>query len=70
MTTTTASKDSTCFAIYPDHESAENAVKELQKAGLPMNQLSIVGQDFQTIEKPLGYVTTGTLSNDGARVGA
>ena len=58
------------LAVYPDHDSAEDAVKLLQKNGMRMDQLSIVGQDFKTIEKPIGFLTTGSVACDGARVGA
>ncbi|MCC6512235.1 MAG: DUF1269 domain-containing protein [Pirellulaceae bacterium] len=35
-----------------------------------MDQLSIIGQDFKAIEKPIGFLTTGSAACDGARVGA
>lgn len=65
-----ATSQSTVLAIYPDHEKAENAVRFLQKAGLPMEKLSIIGKDFQTIEHAIGFVTTSSIANDSARVGA
>lgn len=70
MTSAIASTCSTLVAIYPDHDAAESAVKLLQKNGIKMDQLSIVGQDFKTIEKPIGFLTTGSVACDGARVGA
>ena len=70
MATATATTQSTLLAVYADHDAAEVAVKLLQKEGLPMQKLSIVGQDFKTVEKPLGFVTTGSVASDGARVGA
>jgi len=66
----TKSAKTTILATYPDHTAAENAVKMLQKDGLPMKQLSIVGSDFQTIEKPVGFVTSATVAKDGAKIGA
>lgn len=66
--TATATTQSTLLAVYADHNAAEAAVKLLQKEGLPMQKLSIVGQDFTTIEKPLGFVTTSSVASDGARV--
>ena len=65
-----ATKCSSLLAVYPDHKSAEDAVKLLQKNGMPMDQLSIVGQDFKTIEKPIGFLATGSVASDGARLGA
>jgi hypothetical protein len=70
MNSAIATQCSTMLAVYPDHEAAENAVKLLQKNGMKMDQLSIVGQDFKTIEKPIGFLTTGSVACDGARVGA
>jgi len=60
----------TVIAVYPDHPSAEDAVRRLQKDGIPMQNISIIGKDFQTVEQPLGFVTTGTIAKEGAKVGA
>jgi hypothetical protein len=60
----------TVIAVYPDHASAEDAVRWLQKDGVPMQDLSIIGKDFQAVEQPLGFVTTGTVAGEGAKVGA
>ena len=38
-------------AIYDSHSQAEEAVKELQKAGVDMKKLSIVGKDYHTDEQ-------------------
>lgn len=70
MNSATATQCSTLLAIYPDHAAAEDAVKLLQKNGTKMDQLSIVGQDFKTIEQPIGFLTTGSVACEGARVGA
>ena len=43
-------------AIYESHTSAEAALRELQKAGLDMKRLSIIGKDFHTEEHALGFV--------------
>jgi hypothetical protein len=48
--------------MYPDHATAEDAVRRLQKEGIRMQDLSIIGKDFQTVEKPLGFVTTRTVA--------
>jgi energy-converting hydrogenase A subunit M len=42
-------------AIYETHEQAEQAVKELQEAGVDMKSLSIVGRDTHTDEHVVGY---------------
>jgi hypothetical protein len=70
MTATKTDDRATVIATYPDHASAEDAVRRLQKEGVPMQGLSIIGKDFQAVEKPLGFVTTGTVAGAGAKVGA
>ena len=40
-------------AVYPDHASAEEAVKRLVKEGFAMRDVSIVGRDFQMVEEPI-----------------
>ena len=70
MAATKTDTRATVIAVYPDHASAENAVRRLQQNGIPMRDVSIIGKDFQAIEKPLGFVTTGTVAKEGAKVGA
>jgi uncharacterized membrane protein len=61
---------SSVIAVYPDHESAERAVRLLHKEGFAMHDLSIVGRDFQVSEEPVGFVTTGDYATAGAGTGA
>ena len=70
MPTTKPEGQSTVVAVYPDHDSADDAVRRLQSDGIPLQNLSIIGMDFQSVEKPLGFVTTGDVAKTGARVGA
>jgi uncharacterized membrane protein len=70
MSATKTDRRATVIATYPDHASAEGAVRRLQQEGIPMQDLSIVGKDFQAVEQPLGFVTTGTVAGAGAQVGA
>ena len=46
-------------AIYSTHQGAEAAVKELERSGLDMRKLSIMGKDFHTEQHVTGYYTTG-----------
>lgn len=50
---------STVVALFKSHTQAEQAVKELQKAGFDMKQLSIIGRDYQTDENVVGYYNAG-----------
>jgi hypothetical protein len=70
MAATKTDGRATVIATYPDHASAENAVRRLQKDGIPIQDLSIIGKDFQAVDRPLGFVTTGTVAGEGAKVGA
>ena len=47
------------IAVYPNHQAAEEAVKELQKSGFDMKKLSIVGKDYHSEEQVRGYYNTG-----------
>jgi len=67
---TTTSIEASVIAVYSDHESAERAVKLLSEQGFPMNNLSIVGRDFQITENPVGFLTPGYLMKQGAGTGA
>jgi uncharacterized membrane protein len=46
-------------ATYTTHDRAEEAIKALQKAGLDMKRLSIIGRDFHTEERAVGFYTSG-----------
>lgn len=46
-------------AVYPTHEAAERAVRDVQRAGFDMRKLSIIGKDYQTEQEVVGYYTTG-----------
>lgn len=52
-------REHSVVAIYDSHAGAEGAVRSLQKAGLDMTRLSIVGTDFRTEEHALGFYTAG-----------
>ena len=49
------SETNSVVAIYETHSQAEEAVKELQKAGFDMKKMSIVGKDYHTDEHVVGY---------------
>ena len=47
------------IAIYDTHAHAEEGVKALQKAGLDMTRLSIMGKNFHTEEHAVGFYNAG-----------
>jgi uncharacterized membrane protein len=53
------STKNTAVAVYDHHDQAEAAIKELQKAGFEMKQLSIVGKGYHSEEHVVGYYNTG-----------
>jgi uncharacterized membrane protein len=57
-------------AIYNTHTEAEDAVRELQRSGFDMRQLSIVGKDYHTEDHVVGYYTTGDRMKAWGRMGA
>ncbi|WP_029632159.1 general stress protein [Zavarzinella formosa] len=46
-------------AVFKSHEKAEAAIRNLQKDGFDMKNLSIVGKDYHTEEHVVGYYNTG-----------
>jgi len=45
--------------VYDPHTETELTVKELQRSGFDMNKLSIVGKDYHTEERVIGYYNAG-----------
>jgi len=70
MSQVQTSVQSSVVAVYPDHESAEQAVRRLLKEGIDMKDVSIVGRDFQVTEEPIGFVGTRDFAKVGAATGA
>ncbi|MEO8049163.1 MAG: general stress protein [Acidobacteriota bacterium] len=46
-------------AIFGTHAEAEEGVKELERAGIDMHSLSIIGKDTHTDEQVVGYYNSG-----------
>jgi hypothetical protein len=57
-------------AVYGTHDGAEAAVKVLQRAGIDMHSLSILGKDTHTEEHPVGYYNTGDRMKYWGKTGA
>jgi uncharacterized membrane protein len=57
-------------AIYESHSQAEEAVRELQKAGFDMKKMSIVGKDYHTDEHVVGYYNSGDRMKYWGKLGA
>jgi hypothetical protein len=63
-------ENSSVVATYSSHPAAEEAVKELQRAGFDMTKLSIVGQDYHTEENVTGYYSLGDKMKKWGGLGA
>jgi uncharacterized membrane protein len=57
-------------AVYSTHTQADQAVKELQRAGVDLHKLSIVGKGYHTDEHAVGYYNTGDRMRYWGKVGA
>lgn len=55
---------------YDRMSSAEEAVRNLQEGGFPVEQVSILAQNLQSEKKVHGYVTACDTSKAGAKTGA
>ena len=64
------SEQNTVVAIYRTHGEAEEAVKTLQRGGINMHALSIVGKDTHTDEHVVGYYNTGDRMKYWGKAGA
>lgn len=58
------------IATFDTHSRAESAVKELERSGFDMRQLSIVGKGYHSEEHPVGFYTTGDRMLSWGGVGA
>ena len=63
-------KENSVVAVYQTHTGAEEAVKELQRGGVDMHKLSIVGKGYHTDEQVVGYYNTGDRMKYWGETGA
>jgi uncharacterized membrane protein len=57
-------------AVYDTHGAAERAVKALQRAGIDMHTMSIIGKDSYTDEHVVGYYNNGDRMKYWGKAGA
>ena len=65
-----ATFDQAVVATYRSHTDAEQAVRRLSEGGLPINQISIIGRNFETHEDVQGFYRPADAALDGAGQGA
>ena len=68
--TQSAAFDQAVIASYQNHTDAEMAVRHLADSGLPINQISIVGRNFESHEDVQGFYRPADAALDGAGQGA
>ena len=52
-------ENSAVVRVYDPHTETELTIKELRKSGFDMNKLSIVGKDYHTAQRAIGYHNAG-----------
>ena len=57
-------------AVYRRHSDAEDAVHRLERAGIPMQKISIIGRNFELREDVQGYYRPSDAALEGAGFGA
>jgi hypothetical protein len=58
------------IAVYNTHTGAEEAVAKLNQASFDIKKVSIIGKDYHTEEKVVGYYTTGDRMRAWGGLGA
>jgi uncharacterized membrane protein len=64
------SKVDSVVAVFHTHTEAEDAVKELQRAGIDMHSVSIVAKDTHVDEQVVGYYNAGDRMKRWGKTGA
>jgi hypothetical protein len=62
--------DSSMVAVYNSHTEAEDAVAKLSAAAFDIKKVSIIGKDYHSEEKVVGYYTTGDRMKSWGGMGA
>jgi len=62
--------DEAVVASYRTHSDAEVAVRRLSQDGIPINQISIIGRNFETREDIQGFYRPADAAAAGAGTGA
>ena len=63
-------KTNSVIALYDTHDQAEDAVRDLQQAGVDMRSLSIAARGESVEEQVVGYYNTGDRMKYWGKVGA
>ena len=64
------SDHNSAVGVFHSHIQAEAALKELQRSGLDIKKLSIIGRDYHTDENVVGYYNVGDRMKYWGKLGA
>ncbi|MGB2626111.1 MAG: general stress protein [Candidatus Acidiferrum sp.] len=64
------STNNSVVAVYRTHTEADAAVKELQRDGVDLHTLSIIGKGHHTDEHAVGYYNAGDRMKYWGKMGA
>lgn len=57
-------------AVFTTHEQAQAAIKKLSDSGYDLKNLSIIGQNYQSEEHPVGFIHTSDRITSWGQMGA
>lgn len=63
-------QENLAIATYDDHREAERDVKTLQRAGFDMRRISIIGKDYATEERVVGFFNASDRAKFLGKFGA
>jgi hypothetical protein len=63
-------KENTSVYVFNTHLDAEDAIRELTRAGFDMKKLSLVGKGYHSEEHPIGFYTAGDRIKSWGGLGA
>jgi len=63
-------KKNVVVAVYKTHTQAEAAIREMEKSGINMKKLSIIGKDYHAEENVVGYYNAGDRMKFWGKLGA
>ena len=58
------------IAVYSTHDQAEAAIKSLSGSDFDIRNLSVIGQNYESVEHPIGFVNTGDRMWTWGKLGA
>ena len=65
----TTARDTYVIGVYDSLDEAQRALEDLREQGVPLEDVSIVGQGLQSETKIHGFVTSGDMAREGAGTG-